>query len=159
MNELPLDQIIDHIYNNFDFFSAPMPLKISLLSFAGQIVPQLPDLVLTEKLLDQRLLQEYVSALLKKQQDVHKSGLFCPYEILLDNDEIVGFSYPRPTDSPIMQRVRQVASQIPIALNTIRELTPREFELFCSEVLNLLNAEESMPSRILCKGKVVKELL
>jgi hypothetical protein len=146
MNSISPKSVAQLICDEFDYFNPPVSLSSTILEFSSKLEKQISELALTEDILGQDL-QKYVSALVGKQQEISNKGLFCPYEVIPDSDEIVGFSYPRSTDTPIMQRIRRVASEIPEALKAIRELEPGKFELFCSKVLDLLNAEEVIKTK------------
>jgi len=146
MNSNLAEEVADLIYSEFDYFERPLSLKDTILKFAFRLNKETSRLSLTEDVLD-RDLQKYISSLLKREQDDRRRGLFCPYEVIVDNDEIVGFSYPRPSDSPLMGRLRQVAPEISKVLDVIRGLEPSAFEHFCSRILDLLDAEETFKTQ------------
>ena len=147
MNDVVPLEIVETIYRDFDFFSAPVSIREKLLEIAKLLMPHISDLVLAEEIFGQNL-QEYVSLLQKKQKEIQKDAGVCSYEILLDNEEIIGFSYPRLNDSPIMRSIRLVAPAVSDALHRIRELSPEEFEIFCSKILILLDAEDAITTKV-----------
>lgn len=145
MNRNFVNEVANLIFKEFDFFAAPTSLNNTIVDFARKLAPQTSGLTLAEDILDENL-PNYISALLTKIQEAREAGGFCPYEIL-ENDVIVGFSYPRFADSEVMSKLRQIAPEVPITLETLRELQPDEFELFCSKVLDLLAAEETLKTK------------
>ena len=146
MNNISPIKVAELIYGQFDYFQKPRSLSNTIIEFAAKFEEQISELTLAENILS-RDLQEYISSIVRKEQERKIHGLFCPYEVFPDNDEIVGFSYPRPTDSPMMKSIRMVAPEVSIALEAIGALTPREFELFCSRILDLLKAEETFKTQ------------
>lgn len=141
-----VEQVADRIFADYDYYSPLAPLNTTLGESIKKTYPALSDLEISELLIKKKVLK-FCSALIDKSDKKQKEGVFAPYEIYPDNNEIVGFSYPRPSDTPYMAKLRLVAPQVPIALNYIRKLTPKEFELFCSKILTLLDAEESMQTQ------------
>lgn len=121
MNNVSPDTVAQLIYDEFDYFNSPSSLSQTLLEYASRLAEQTSELALAENILGQDL-QKYVSSLLKKQQEISKAGIFSPYEVVADNDLIVGFSYPRPSDTSMMRRLRQVAPEISKALEAINQL-------------------------------------
>src|SRR5579863_1432588 len=142
MNNINPEAIANLMYDQFDYFSQPKPLSSTIVDFASKLVPEISDLDLATNILEHDL-PKYISSIVRKEQERKKLGLFCPYETFADNDEIVGFSYPRSNDSLIMTKIRRLAPEVSIVLDTIRGLSPQEFELFCSRVLDLLKATET----------------
>jgi hypothetical protein len=157
VDNIPPDKIAKLVYKQFDYFNPPVSLRDTILTAASQLNPQLSDLEIIEHIeedvqedyIDQdfSVLQKYIAALLRKEKEQRDKGLFCPYEVFADNDQIVGFSYPRSTDSPLMRRIRAVAPEVSEALEAIRSLQAGEFELFCSRILDLLKAEETQKTQ------------
>jgi len=140
------DEVAERIYNEFDYFNVPVSLRETILTFAYKGNEQISELTLTEIILDQDL-QKYTSSLLRKEHEIQSMGLFCPYQVISDNDEIVGFSYPRASDNLIMKKLRQIAPQVSKAYTAINDLHHRDFELFCSRILDLLHAEETFKTK------------
>jgi Restriction endonuclease len=146
MPSISPDEVAELIYNEFDYFNAPVSLRETILRFAQRVNVHVSELTLAEDILD-RDLQKYVSSLIKKEQRIQRSGLFCSYQVLADNDEIVGFSYPRPLESPMMQKLRRVAPEVSKAFEAINQLHHSDFELFCSRILDLMQAEETLKTQ------------
>lgn len=144
-NPLP-DQITELVYREFSYFNEPQALKNVIFEFACRINGQVSELTLAEDILGPDL-QVYISSLARKEQECRKTGLFCPYELFPDRDEIVGYSYPRSTDTSLARKVRRIAPEIQEVLDTIRSLQPENFELFCSRILSLLGAEETLKTQ------------
>jgi restriction endonuclease Mrr len=146
MNNISPEDIADLMYHQFDYFSQPKSLSSTIVAFAAKIVTGISDLDLVTNILEHNL-QKYISSIVRKEQERKKLGLFCPYETFPDNDEIVGFSYPRSNDSAIMTKIRRLAPEVSTVLDTIRKLSPQEFEQFCSRVLDLLKAAETYKTK------------
>jgi restriction endonuclease Mrr len=138
MNEVEPEHIADILAESFDFYSPPRSLREVLVEVTAQLGPLLSPLAVVEQV--EEHYEDYLSCLLNKQQVLRAKGLFAPYDIVADGDEIAGFSYPRAKDSTYMQSVRKVAPQIPAILEAVRSLSPLEFEQLCVRILGLLNA-------------------
>lgn len=141
MNNISPNAIADFIYHEFDYFTPPASLSGAILEYAYRFNNEFSTLEIAESIGEN--LEKYISSLLKKEQERRRANLFCPYQIFVDQDEIVGFAYPRLTDSSIMEQVRKVASEVPKALEVIQGLHHSKFEVFCSKILDLLHADET----------------
>lgn len=131
------------LLDDFDLHSPPQPFANVLLDYAQRVAPEYSELELAENLLERRQKEQYRSYLSEKQRQEFLEGHFCPYDILDASDQIIGYCVPRARDSELMARRRQIAPHIPIALETLRHITPNQFEAFGRRLLRFLRAEEA----------------
>lgn len=132
-------------FASFDFHREPVNLPRFLSEFARELAPTLTKLDAYEEMGSRK--DEYVAALLKMQRQAQEEGRFCPYEILRDQNQIVGYSYPRPGDSEEIAQLREIAPLHREVLEAIRQIDPDDFERFCVRALELLGAEEGMQTQ------------
>jgi hypothetical protein len=147
------DQVANIIFADFDYYSPSASLISTLENGIKKADSTLSSLEISELLTKKNILK-FNSALISKSDMKRKEGVFAPYEMYPDNNEIIGFSHPRPNDSPYMAKLRLVAPEIPKALNCIKKLSPKQFEQFCTKILALLEAEESMQTQYSKDGGV-----
>lgn len=139
-------EIADYLAQNFDFFSPPQRFNDLVLRTAKTISSSTAETELVDVILGAKQIARYEAALRKKQEQLEVETGVCSFEIL-GNGDIVGFSFPRSKDSPLMARVRQVAPKVGRVLQRLRNLTPDEFELLCKRVLDLMKGQETVKTQ------------
>jgi restriction endonuclease Mrr len=110
------------------------------------LAPDDAEVDLYEKVVGRR--DNFIRALYEEQQKTMLEGKFCPYELLLERDLIIGYSFPRPVDDEATKTLRAIAPLHGEMLRTIRNLDPADFETFCAQVLKLLGARDSHTTRL-----------
>lgn len=146
MSNITPGAVVREVKRSFSFFHHPVAIETFLLEIAKRLAPDDADVDLYERVVGRR--DNFVQALYEEQQKTALEGKFCPYELLLDRDRIVGYSFPRPADDEVTQVLREVAPLHDDMLRTIRNLDPADFETFCAEVLKLLGAQDSYKTRL-----------
>lgn len=137
--------LVREVISSFDFFQEPMQIDYFIIHFSMKLDPKLTELGAMEILLPYK--DKFIEELLKKKTELNQKGLFCPYEILLRENKIVGFSFPRPGESEELMNLRKIAPIHISILNEIQKIDPENFEHFCSKLFELMNAELSIKTQ------------
>lgn len=138
--------LADAAFERVSFFTEPTDIGEFLVHLAQDIVPDMSELVAYEQLLNRR--DTYVRELIKRQTEASNSGIFCPYEVVKEQNLIVGYSHPRAGDSEEKKKLRNAAPLHQSALRSIRNITPSLFESFCSKLLKLMGAQEEAVTQV-----------
>lgn len=146
MSNVTPGAVVREVKRAFDFFQPPAEIEPFLLEIAARLAPDDAAIDLYERVIGRK--ENFVRALYEEQQKTLQEGKFCPYELLLERDRIVGYSFPRPGDDEATQALREVAHLHEDMLQTIRTVGPASFETFCAQVLKLLGAQDSFKTRL-----------